>query len=92
MATQDPLTHCVQLGIEPVSQRCRDATNPIVPQRELPSEAFGCLPGALLLPREGSHTSPTGPTLVIYSFTQQMYVEQSSRSRDWQEGGRGAET
>ena len=34
-ATQDPLTHCAGPGIEPVSWHCRDAADPIVPQREL---------------------------------------------------------
>ena len=30
-AMPDPLTHCAGLGIEPVSQHCRDATDPAVP-------------------------------------------------------------
>ena len=35
LATLDPLTHCTSPGIEPVSWRCRDATNPFAPQKEL---------------------------------------------------------
>ena len=34
------LTHCSGLGIEPVSQRYRDAADPIVPQQELPFYIF----------------------------------------------------
>ena len=37
LATLDPLTHCAGLGIEPVSWRYRDATDPIAPHRELPN-------------------------------------------------------
>ena len=33
--TPDPLTHSAGPGIEPVSWRCRDATDPIAPQWEL---------------------------------------------------------
>ena len=33
-ATLDPLTHCAGPGMEPVSWHCRDATDPIAPQRE----------------------------------------------------------
>ena len=33
------LTHCVGLGIEPVSLCCRNATDPIVPQQGIP-ESF----------------------------------------------------
>ena len=36
----DPLTHCVGLGMEPVSWCCRDTANPIVPQWELLSLGF----------------------------------------------------
>ena len=32
--------HCAELGIKPVSQRSRDAADPIVPQQELPNEIF----------------------------------------------------
>ena len=35
VATPNPLTPCAGPGIEPVSWRCRDAANPVVPQREL---------------------------------------------------------
>ena len=35
VAMPDPLTHCAGPGIEPVSWRCRDVANSIVPQREL---------------------------------------------------------
>ena len=31
----DHLSHCAELGIEPVSRHGRDAADPIVPQREL---------------------------------------------------------
>ena len=36
------LTHCVRLGIEPVSWCCRDMDDPIEPQRELHSLASHC--------------------------------------------------
>ena len=36
-AMPDPLTHCVRTGIEPVFLHCRDATDPLGPQQELPS-------------------------------------------------------
>ena len=29
------LTHCAQLGIQPVSQQSQDAINPVAPQQEL---------------------------------------------------------
>ena len=32
VATLDQLNHCTQLGMEPVSWRCREAADPIVPQ------------------------------------------------------------
>ena len=35
-ATPELLPHCTQLGIESVSWHCRDTTNPVVPQQELP--------------------------------------------------------
>ena len=34
VAMLDPLTHCAWPGIEPESWCCRDATDPIVPQRK----------------------------------------------------------
>ena len=34
-AMPDPLTHCVSLGLKPASWHCRDAADPIVPQRKL---------------------------------------------------------
>ena len=39
-ATPGPLTYCSGLGIEPVSWCCRDAADPVVPQRELPPAVF----------------------------------------------------
>ena len=36
VATLDPLTHGAGPGIKPLSWCCRDATNPIAPQWELP--------------------------------------------------------
>lgn len=33
MATPNPVTHCAGLGIEPAPWCCRDAANPIAPQR-----------------------------------------------------------
>ena len=34
-AMLDPLTHCVRLGIEPVSQCYRDVSDPVEPQQEV---------------------------------------------------------
>ena len=34
-AMLDPLIHCAGLGIKPISWHCRDATDPVAPQREL---------------------------------------------------------
>ena len=36
VAVLGPLTHCARLEIKPASLCCRDATDPIVPQPELP--------------------------------------------------------
>ena len=46
MATLDPLTCCARPGIEPVSWRCRDAADPIVPQWELLGQQLWSLPGS----------------------------------------------
>ena len=34
------LTYCAGPGIEPTSQRSREATDPVAPQRELPDHCF----------------------------------------------------
>ena len=39
-ATQDPLTHCVRLGIKPVSWCCGDATHLIMSQKKLQALTF----------------------------------------------------
>ena len=42
-ATPDPLIHCARLGKEPASRCYRDASNPVVPLRELLTLCFICL-------------------------------------------------
>ena len=56
------LIHFVGLGIEPASQRSRDATDPVVPQRELLLLGFllPFLPQRTLFPGSGSLTLSTG--------------------------------
>ena len=36
-ATWDPLIHCAGPGMEPASLCCRDTTDPVAPQWELPN-------------------------------------------------------
>ena len=36
----DPVAHCARPDIEPASWHCRDATDAIVPQGELPKPVF----------------------------------------------------
>ena len=56
VATSAPLTHCARPGVEPVSQGCRDAADPIVPQWELLSCHFQKLSRSASVSKLNGHT------------------------------------